>query len=158
MSWLKRSQYVPYGKQTSPGAGCTIVLSELTSVAGEIPDAIGWRYGHSVLVECKVSRSDFFADAAKPHRIHGSGPGEVRYFMVPEGLVKAAELPEGWGLLEVSGRSVNTVLKAPTRTIDLAGHKTEKIFLLSTIRRIRTREFLIISAEHLEECLEATND
>src|ERR1700760_3011333 len=49
--------------------GCGIVLSEQYCATGEIPDVIGWKAScQSVLVECKVSRADFLADAAKPFR------------------------------------------------------------------------------------------
>ena len=51
--------------------GCGIVLSEQYCVTGEVPDVIGWKAScQSVLVECKVSRGDFLADANKPFRLH----------------------------------------------------------------------------------------
>jgi len=96
------------------------------------------------MIECKVSRSDFFADAKKPQRLAGTGIGERRYFMTPVGLVKPSELPEEWGLIEIDGRSASVVVECPKRTIDLSGHVAEKRLLLSTISRIRTREFLMI--------------
>lgn len=57
----------------------------------------------TVLVECKVTRSDFLADKAKPHR-HVGGIGNWRYYMAPEGLISPEELPEKWGLVEVNAR------------------------------------------------------
>lgn len=48
---------------------CGVVLTEAPSMDGESPDAIGWRSGYSVLVECKASRADFLADSRKPHRV-----------------------------------------------------------------------------------------
>lgn len=45
--------------------GCNFVIKELTSRAQEVPDAIGFVDGVSILVECKVSRSDFKRDAKK---------------------------------------------------------------------------------------------
>ena len=48
---------------------CGVVLSEQACISGEMPDAIGWKRAcHSVLVECKISRSDFLADRDKPFR------------------------------------------------------------------------------------------
>lgn len=129
------------------GFACGVVLSELASIAGDIPDAIGWSYGRSVLIECKVSRDDFFRDQKKPQRMNGSGAGERRYYMVPKGLVERTEVPEDWGLLEVEGREVMEVIPATHRVLDMAAHIQEKQMLLSTIRRIRTREFLIIQRE-----------
>lgn len=153
MSWLKRSKW-NHKTHQSEGGHCSIVLSEIVSSGDEIPDAIGWRMGHSVLVECKTSRSDFLADAKKPHRMMGTGAGEFRYFMVPKGLISENEIPLEWGMLEVEGKSIVQTLTCKRREIDLAGHCSEKLMLLSTIRRIRTREFLMITAEHLEEILE----
>ncbi|HEY9096428.1 MAG TPA: adenylosuccinate synthase [Hydrogenophaga sp.] len=101
VKWLKRPQ-------SGNGHGCSIAVSECQSgCSGEIPDAIGFRAnwaGGSVVVEVKVSRSDFLADKAKPHRQPGRGMGTWRYYMAPEGLIKPEELPERWGLLEVNKR------------------------------------------------------
>lgn len=101
VKWLKRNN-------SAGGPGCAVALSECRSgYLGEIPDAIGYRAsGHhdgTYVVEVKVSRSDFLADARKPHRISG-GLGNWRHFMAPEGLIRVDELPTGWGLLEVNGR------------------------------------------------------
>lgn len=102
VKWLQRPQ-------SNNGHGCCVAFSEVKSGwSGEIPDAIGFRRkgsfdDGSVVVEVKVSRSDFLADAKKPHRQDG-GLGNWRYFMCPEGLIGADELPEGWGLLWVNRR------------------------------------------------------
>lgn len=103
--WLKRPQ--------SRGAhGCKVAIDECrTGWGGEIPDAIGYRFAGmenteldgTVLVECKVSRADFLADKGKPHRQAG-GVGNWRYYMAPEGIISASELPEKWGLIEVNTR------------------------------------------------------
>jgi hypothetical protein len=109
-SWLRR----PASRQ---GPGCTVAISETAnSVNGEIPDAIGWRpYAHekcgSVVVEVKVSRSDFLADSAKNHRRNPDhGMGAYRYFMAPQGVIQACELPNKWGLIEVNERGHLKVL------------------------------------------------
>lgn len=101
VKWLKRPN-------SAGGHGCTVAVSECRSGhSGETPDAIGfranWNNG-SVVVEAKVSRSDFLADRAKPHRQPGAGMGTWRYYMTPEGLLKPEDLPEKWGLLEVNKR------------------------------------------------------
>lgn len=101
VKWLKRPN-------SAGGPGCAVAVSECrTGWDGEIPDAIGFRCANptpgSVVVEVKVSRSDFLADSKKPHRA-GGGVGDWRYFMAPEGMIDAGELPAGWGLLEVNGR------------------------------------------------------
>src|ERR1700674_1224681 len=81
---------------------CGVVLSEQACVSGEMPDAIGWkRANHSVLVECKITRTDFLADRAKPFRQKPEqGVGSERFYLTPPALVSLEELPAGWGLLE----------------------------------------------------------
>ncbi len=103
VKWLKRSQ-------SQKGPGCHIAVSECRSGwSDEIPDAIGFRAAGkndgSIIVEVKVSRSDFLADAKKPHR-NGSvkGLGNWRYYLCPEGVIKADEIPDNWGLLYVNNR------------------------------------------------------
>jgi len=94
------------------GPGCQIAFSECKGDwNGEIVDAIGFRagvYGEcSVVVECKTSRADYLADRLKPHRQHSStGMGAYRYFLAPEGLLRADELPDAWGLIEVTDKGI----------------------------------------------------
>ncbi len=98
------------------GHGCHVALSECRSGwGGEMPDAIGFRADtrgtETVVVEVKVSRNDFLADAKKPHRADGEGMGLYRYFMCPEGLIQVDEVPARWGLLYVNARgSVKAML------------------------------------------------
>jgi hypothetical protein len=95
---------------------CGLVLSEQSCVTGEIPDVIGWKGKcRSVLIECKVSRSDFLADADKPFRKDPcSAVGCERYYLVPTGMVGIAELPPGWGLLEWRRIGVRNVPRSAT--------------------------------------------
>lgn len=97
------------------GHGCHVALSECRSGwGGEMPDAIGFRAAtrstETVVVEVKVSRSDFLADAKKPHRADGEGMGLYRYFMCPQGLIKPEEVPARWGLWVSPGGKVTPVL------------------------------------------------
>ena len=40
----------------------TVVATELSTAASETPDVIGWHgMAESILIECKVSRSDFLS-------------------------------------------------------------------------------------------------
>lgn len=151
---LKKNPYDWQRREHGVGFQCSIVASELVSSAQDIPDAIGWCMGHSVMIECKASRSDFLADAKKPHRISGTGCGERRYFMTPVGLLTPLEIPGDWGLIEIDGKRAVEVVKAPRRELDVRGHASEKRMLLSLIRRVKLREFLIISPEQLEQVLE----
>src|SRR5581483_5047253 len=87
---------------------CGIVLSEQSCASGETPDVIGWKGAcRSVVVECKISRADFFADREKPFRNNPElAMGCERFYLTPQGLIAATELPAKWGLLECKGREV----------------------------------------------------
>ena len=76
---------------------CGVVLSEQACASGEMPDAIGWKRAcHSVLVECKVSRTDFWADQEKLFRRKPeTGLGCERFYMAPAGMLRPEELPRG---------------------------------------------------------------
>lgn len=116
--WLRRSH-------SAGGHGCQIAFTECHNGDGEAPDAIGFRAvgwcDGSVVVECKATRGDFLADARKPHRVTpDAGMGRWRYYLAPEGLIDVAELPPGWGLLEVTDRG-SVVARAGPATL-LAKH------------------------------------
>jgi hypothetical protein len=122
--------------------GCGIVLSEQYCATGEVPDVIGWKAScQSVLVECKVSRADFLADANKPFRLRPEeGLGSKRLYMAPAGMIAADKLPKHWGLLECRGREVQLAVK-PTK-VDLrspVGFMKEMNLLLASLRRVEVR-------------------
>ena len=100
---------------------CRVVLSELQTQCLETPDAIGWKSGFwSILVECKTSRSDFHADRRKIHRREPQyGVGAERFYLAPKGILRAEDIPERWGLLEVIGRRVCVAKQVPMRLEEL---------------------------------------
>jgi hypothetical protein len=127
-AWLRRSR-------------CGIVLSEQGCSSGEMPDAIGWKgRNHSIVIECKISRADFLADAAKPWR---SDPaialGCERYYAAPKALLRPEEMPEGWGLLEVAGRELRVVRKSSRKLRQPQGLMNEMNLLLASLRRVEVR-------------------
>lgn len=126
--WLKRTQR------------CPIVVAELVSYASEQPDAIGYRGGLSILVECKASRADFLRDQKKQHRGRGS-MGDYRYYLSPPDVVRPGDLSEGWGLLHFDGKTVTDVtpkhgpgemVRHYNANVNYAG---ERLLLLSVLRR-----------------------
>lgn len=122
--------------------GCGVILSEQYCATGEVPDVIGWKGKcKSVLIECKVSRADFMADATKPFRLHPDDAlGSQRLYLAPQGLIKVSELPRDWGLLECAGRELHVTVK-PTRK-DLrspAALMKEMNLLLASLRRVEVR-------------------
>ena len=118
--------------------GCTFAFSEFSTGTWETPDAIGFSAWRSVVVECKVSRSDFAHDAKKPFRQNPqTGMGGERYFLVPAGLIVADELPAKWGLLYASGRHVKIVRKS--EGFADRNYRGEIGFLVSMLRRAEIR-------------------
>ncbi|HVI07874.1 MAG TPA: hypothetical protein VND65_06225 [Candidatus Binatia bacterium] len=120
---------------------CGVVLSEQACVSGEMPDAIGWKRAcHSVLIECKVTRSDFLADRAKPFRAKPEqGVGCERFYLVPAGIVGREELPQGWGLLECRGNGIELIQPSVKNLRAAAGFRYEMNLLLASLRRVEVR-------------------
>jgi hypothetical protein len=120
---------------------CGVILSEQACASGEMPDAIGWKRAcHSVLVECKISRSDFLADREKPFRQKSQlGLGCERFYLVSAGLLRADELPEGWGLLECHNREVRVIRPAGKNLRTAIGFRHEMNLLLASLRRVEIR-------------------
>jgi hypothetical protein len=121
---------------------CRIVLSEQTAHSGEVPDVIGWEADcRSIVIECKISRADFFADQKKCIRLRPAlGMGCQRYYLTPKSMILPEELPPGWGLLEVHGRQVLQSVRADfkKRRVD-AGVLAEMELLLASLRRVEVR-------------------
>lgn len=121
------------------GRQCTAVLTETQAKSGEIPDAIGWRGQFSILIECKTSLADFRRDRDKWFRSSGYGIGQQRFFMAPAGVIPASELPEGWGLLEVSGNVVRTAVEHALLYLDEKRAAAEVPLLVAALRRSQMR-------------------
>lgn len=133
-------------------AKCGVAFKEFKTLCpnSEIPDVLGFKgYGQSVLVEVKVSRSDFLKDKEKQFRKYpDKGMGTFRFFMCPTGLIKPEELPANWGLVYV-----NANLKAKTVVnpycASLNGNiwsngfekcsKSELSFMYSALRRLHIK-------------------
>ena len=129
------------------GLGLGVIASETVTTANDIPDVIGWAYGLSYLIECKASKADFNADAKKPQRSNGTGMGNFRYYFTPVGLIAPSELPQDWGHIVWDGKKAFINVRPTQREIDTSAHIQEKRVLLSLLRRINMREFLIIQKE-----------
>ena len=120
---------------------CGVVLSEQACVSGEMPDAVGWKQAsHSVLVECKVTRSDFLADREKPFRQKPEkGVGSERFYLTPAGLIKVDELPFGWGLLQIQRDRIEMVHPSAKNLRTATGFRYEMNLLLASLRRVEVR-------------------
>jgi len=120
---------------------CGVILSEQACLSGEMPDAIGWKQAcHSVLIECKMSRADFLADLDKPFRRKPAiGLGCERFYLTPPAMLRAEELPPGWGLLEVHHRKIRLLQPAATNLRTATGFRYEMNLLLASLRRVEIR-------------------
>jgi hypothetical protein len=121
---------------------CGVILSEQYCATGEVPDVIGWKgFCRSVLIECKVSRADFLADAGKPFRRNPEeGMGCERFYLAAAGVIRRQQLPRHWGLLELRNREVQLAVK-PSR-LDQRGPAAlmkEMNLLLASLRRVELR-------------------
>jgi hypothetical protein len=134
-------------------AQCGIAFKELKcAYNGETPDVIGFAsWGHSVLIECKASRSDYLSDKNKPFRKDpAKGMGLFRFYMAPVGLIRPEEIVNGWGLVVVSpnGRAkcvVNpycknggTQLRA-ANSVHSPNKDAERQLMYSALRRLHLR-------------------
>jgi len=89
---------------------------------------------------CKISRSDFLADREKPFRLKQElGLGCERFYLAPQGLLQAKELPAGWGLLELCKRKVEMVRRSARDLRTPSGLAYEMNLLLASLRRVEIR-------------------
>jgi len=132
---------------------CSVVLYEFATPADENPDVIGWVAGAgSVLIECKLTRSDFLRDASKTARKNPrAGMGQRRYYLCPPNVIQVKDLPPKWGLLWVSKGQV--LVKREARGHPERNLTAEVRFLSSMLRRAQIR----IGTRPLSEWLRGEN-
>ena len=117
---------------------CSVVLCEFATATDENPDVIGWAAAGSVLIECKLSRSDFLGDAKKTVRKNPRiGMGQRRYYLSPPDVIQLKDLPPKWGLLwAVKG---DVIIKREARGYPERNLPAEVRFLSSMLRRAQIR-------------------
>ena len=132
---------------------CSVVLYEFDTAGDENPDVIGWASGAgSVLIECKLTRSDFLKDSRKAVRKNPrTGMGQRRYYLCPAEVIRVADLPPKWGLLWVNKGQVTVQSEA-------RGHAASNLiaevrFLSTMLRRAQIR----IGSRPLSEWLRGEN-
>ena len=127
---------------------CGVAFKELNTLASnEYPDIIGFgTQGHSVLLEVKVSRSDFQADKKKSFRKNPVlGMGTQRFYLVPKNLITIEELPTGWGLIyvddELKTRCVHNPFKG-FKNLFTRNIIAEHGLMYSALRRLHLRNLI----------------
>lgn len=126
---------------------CRVIVHEQSiDNVQESPDVLGWnKRGVSILVECKVSASDYYRDRRKFFRQFAEmGMGFFRYYLTPPGLINPKSLAKGWGLAEVHGRRVIIIKEA---TAQKRSSRNEICHLIRLVRAAREWEW----GESLEE-------
>ena len=119
---------------------CNVVFPELVTWCRETPDIIGWCRGSTttLLIEVKVSRSDFKVEKKKLHRrMPERAMGNFRFYCCPYNMIREEEVPDFWGLLYLSktGKSIKLIKPAEYQKANI---KEEYKFLLSVVRRFKT--------------------
>jgi hypothetical protein len=104
-------------------------FKELVSYDREIPDVIGFSSIQSILIEVKVSRSDFLSDKKKSHR--SEGMGNWRFYCCPTGMIKVDELPTGWGLIYADEKKKLKVVYDCRKKIILDDYNNRRIVTAS---------------------------
>jgi hypothetical protein len=122
-NWLKNTKGYP------------IVISELSTRNSETPDVIAFiGNGASVLIEVKISRSDFLGDKTKHfRRDEARGMGDKRYYAAPKDVITPADLPAGWGLLIMHTSNIEEVVEPTHKT---PNKRAELVMLMSILRRL----------------------
>ena len=111
------------------------IAVELCVYGCENPDIWAFNGWSTIVVEVKTSRSDFKNDKKKWWRMPGHEQciaGNYRYYLVPKGLLKPDDLPEGVGLLEYDGKNIERTIKAARKTVS---NHADGIIMASILRR-----------------------
>jgi len=106
------------------GGGCRFAFAEFSTwLTRDIPDALGFMEdGLTVMVECKVSRSDFHADKKKPSRQNGKPLAHYQYYLCERGLITPEDLEPlkgDWGLLWIKSSRAVSIIRHPKRATGL---------------------------------------
>lgn len=130
---------------------CGVVMAELTTMVSETPDVIGFHgHGNSILIECKVSRSDFLSDKQKVFRkIAEAGMGDLRYYAAPPGIITVDDIPISWGLIEIGDRCCFVAQEPQQQKSD---KRNEVKMLMSSIRRLEISTAVFVRSEEGVDC------
>ena len=129
----RASQWLKNAKQCNP------VFSEQGSANfSEMPDAIGFKSDLCIVVECKISKSDLYADRKKKFRESG-GLGDLRYYFMPESLYQECKDFDfkGWGLVVLTENNVVKKVRGIDSDRFKSNIKNERDFLRSRILEIQ---------------------
>lgn len=131
-----------------------IILAEFSTAAQEVPDVLVFEGGaHTVLLEVKVSRSDFLSDKGKFFRQQEDyGMGEHRYYVAPRDMIQPEELPIGWGLFEIEevkyGSRTRYIVREKVKPEYKTANKSKEcMMLMSALRRLEISSCVYVRQE-----------
>jgi len=114
-----------------------VVITEIVSTTRESPDVLAFGSNVSVVIECKISRSDFLKDKKKSFRKKTEmGMGRIRYYCAPAGIIEKHEVPDNWGLLIIGSTGKAITIKKPPNILLPYNAKAEIACLVSLLRRV----------------------
>lgn len=129
--------------------GFNVAFDDRFAPTSEQPDAFGISGASTCLIEVKVSRSDFLADAKKWFRQDpAKGMGDWRFYLCPKGLIGIDELPHGWGLLYATDKQIRKIHGWPHNGYFdynkpfVGNHASERSYMYSALRRMEIRGYL----------------
>lgn len=111
------------------------VAVEVCVNACENPDVWAFNGWSTIVVEVKVSRSDFLNDKKKVWKQPGNEEclaGNYRYYLTPKGLLSEKDLPDGVGLLEWDGKEITRSVYAVRKHVS---NHADGIIMASILRR-----------------------
>lgn len=104
----------------------------------------------SVIVEVKVSRSDFKNDT----KWNRESPADLRYLAFPTGLIRKDEYPEGWGIMQCSkdGSSLVRVIHSPL--LSTTNEQLLEIAFAIAIRRDHRTRYKLLREARKQICID----
>lgn len=124
---------------------CQYAVTEFVFAGHESPDVFGIRSGQTVLLEVKVSRSDFLADKKKKGRNTANSLGQFRYYVTPSDMIKTEEVGQ-WGHIEYDGHRF--IILKPSVSFDIS-RVAEMDLMYSILRRLVKPGILFNSKKNL---------
>jgi hypothetical protein len=126
-----------------------VIRDPFRAATDEQPDVIAWRLQCSILIECKVSRSDFLCDKNKAFRKKPEkGMGDWRFYACPPGVINVDDLPDKWGLLWVYPKTVRKIHGWPPNSrwghipFEQKNKTAEMTMLVSALRRLELKGYM----------------
>ena len=140
---MSHSELVERGRRWLKNQGCKPIFCEPYCLGHEHPDVIGWINStqFSIIIECKTSVTDFYADSRKYSRQYPpAGMGFKRYYLCPKGVIEPNRIKnESWGLLWAYPKQIRIQREAVG--FDSYAKKEEMRLILYKIRQMDWERF-----------------